>query len=151
VEPFNQELLKNAHWTLRNKEISTFLLPNKKILDMGCGGKDFLKYYQPSIYLGVDVIPGADLIIDLDTDFENKIQNDWDYVINSGILEYLENIESYLKKIKHLGKTFVFTWYQGIGYGRPSNEVIIKLLSNNYIIEKEINWGGQKIFLCIAR
>jgi SAM-dependent methyltransferase len=146
MEPFNQELLKNPHWTLRNKKIAENLEPNKTILDLGCGAKDLLKYYQSTKYLGVDIIPGSDLCIDLNNDFH--IEGEWNYVISSGILEYLDNPEKFIKKIKFLGNKFIFTWYQGEGFGRPSNEIIRNIIKEDYIIQKEINWGSQKIFIC---
>lgn len=146
MEPFNKLLLDNPHWTKRNKTIANMLPLNKSVLDLGCGTKDFLKYYSPKKYLGVDIVPYADLIKDLNQDL--NIETGWDYVINSGILEYIEDPEDYIQKIKYLGTEFIFTWYQGQGLGRPSNNVIKNIIEKDYSITLEVNWGSQKIYLC---
>jgi SAM-dependent methyltransferase len=146
MEPFNKALLDNPHWTLRNKTIAETINPNKSILDLGCGSKDFLKYYQPSNYLGVDIVPSADIIMNLNNNI--NVEGNWDYVINSGILEYVNDPEQYIQKIKTLGKEYIFTWYQGQGLGRPSNDIIKDIIETNYMITRELNWGSQKIYLC---
>jgi SAM-dependent methyltransferase len=146
MEPFNKALLDNPHWTLRNKTIAELLVPNKTILDLGCGTKDFLKYYNPLKYLGVDIVPYADIVVNLNNDL--ILEEGWDYVINSGILEYIDDPECYIKKIKTLGNQFIFTWYQGQGLGRPSNDIIKTIIEKDYKILLELNWGSQKIYKC---
>jgi len=149
VEPFNKSLLDSPHWTLRNRTISLLLSPNKSLLDLGCGSKDILKYYKPSRYLGIDIVPQADLILDLNKNI--NIEKNWDYVVCSGILEYLEDPFDFIKKINTLGNNFIFTWYHGVGTGRPNNSIMKNFILLNYNLIKEIDWGSQKIFQCFPK
>ena len=140
--------LKAPHWTRRNKLIGEeILLPNKSVLDLGCGAKDLLKYYHPSTYLGVDIAETADLIVNFDEEFE--LPGGWDYIVNSGILEYVDNLDRYLEKISKLGNEYIFTWWQGIGYGRMSiDRVKEEFIKKYYKIEYETRWGPQMVVRC---
>ena len=140
--------LKAPHWTRRNKLIGEeILLPNKSVLDLGCGAKDLLKYYNPSTYLGVDIAETADLIVNFDEEFE--LPGGWDYIVNSGILEYVDNLDRYLEKISKLGNEYIFTWWQGIGYGRMSiDRVKEEFIKKYYKIEYETRGGPQMVVRC---
>jgi hypothetical protein len=150
MEYFSDYILNNPYWRKRNEKIANeLLIPNRSVLDLGCGAKNLLNYYSPSRYLGVDGGSNeADILVDLDTDF--NLPSGWDYVVNSGILEYLFNIDSYLAKIQHLGNEYIFTWWQGEGFGRaPAERIKNDYIKKYYIIDKELNWGNQKIWKCV--
>jgi cyclopropane fatty-acyl-phospholipid synthase-like methyltransferase len=148
MEMFAIQHLKVPHWTRRNKLIGEeILLPNKSVLDLGCGAKDLLKYYNPSKYLGVDIAETSDLIVNFDEEFE--LPGGWDYIVNSGILEYVDNLDRYLEKISKLGNEYVFTWWQGIGHGRMSiDRVKEEFIKKYYKIEYETRWGPQMVVRC---
>lgn len=149
MELFNLKLLSAPTWTGRNKLIAEeLLMPNKTLLDLGCGGKDILKYYTPTKYLGVDGVHTADIVLNLEEHFD--LPRGWDYVLNSGILEYLDDLDCYFNKIKPLGSIFIFTWWQGEGWGRMSPEKIKSKIEQNYKINKQLSWGRQKIFYCVT-
>jgi cyclopropane fatty-acyl-phospholipid synthase-like methyltransferase len=151
MEMFAIQHLKNPHWTRRNKLIGeTMMDPGKSVLDLGCGAKDLLKYYKPSDYLGVDIAETADLIVDFDKEFE--LPAGWDYVVNSGILEYVDDPDRYLKKISTLGKEYIFSWWQGIGHGRMSKERIKEeFIQKYYDITFETAWGPQLVVKCVKK
>jgi hypothetical protein len=151
MEMFALEHLKNPHWSRRNKLIAEELLePNKTVLDLACGAKDLLKYYTPRDYLGVDIVETADLIIDLDKDFQ--LPSGWDYVVNSGILEYVDDVDCYLKKIQDLGNEYVFSWWQGVGYGRMSDQRLKEeFIEKYYTINYETRWGPQMLLKCTKK
>jgi hypothetical protein len=136
------------YWAGRNKLIADeFLQPNKSILDLGCGSKNLLKFYSPIKYLGVDGIGEADIIVDLNSNF--ILPSGWDYAVNSGILEYLNNIEKYFVNIRGLATEFVFTWWTGTGYGRMSHSQIETLISKYFCITHEKYWSPvQKVYKC---
>lgn len=151
MEIFNPTHLVEPHWNGRNKIIAKDLLePNKTILDIGCGERPILKFYKPLKYIGVDGIPSADIVLDLNTDF--ILPNGWDYVICSGIFEYIDFPDQLMKKLVGLGKEYIFTWWTGLGYGRAPHQVIKKFIEQEYIIIDEKNWGNsQKIYKCIMK
>jgi len=134
-----------AGWQNRNKTIAELLDPNKSVLDLGCGYKNFLKFYNPSKYLGVDNFAEADIVLDLNLPF--KLPTNWDYIINSGVLEYLDDVTNYINRISNLGSQFIFSWWQKPNTTRMSYENIEATLLEYYKIEKKINIG-QCIYLC---
>lgn len=152
MEYFSDYMLNNPPWTKRNEKIAKeLLLPNKSVIDLGCGAKDLLRYYTPSRYLGIDGgSKEADVIIDLDTDF--TLPTGWDYVVNSGILEYLLDINVYLEKIKNLGNEYIFTWWRDHLFPRmPAEKIKQDYIEKYYIVTTEVSWGNQKIWKCVCR
>lgn len=152
MEYFSDYILNNPYWRKRNEKIANeLMIPNRSVLDLGCGAKNLLNYYTPSQYFGVDGgAKEADMILDLDTDF--VLPAGWDYVVNSGILEYLFDIDAYLKKIQHLGNEYIFTWWQGEGWGRAPAEMIkTELIEKYYVVNVELVWGNQKIWKCVPK
>lgn len=151
MEMFAMSHLQNPHWTRRNKLIGESILsPNKTVLDLGCGAKDLLKYYTPSQYLGVDIVESADVTVDLSGEFE--LPSGWDYVVNSGILEYVNDLDKYLKQISTLGNEYIFSWWQGVGHGRMSiDRVKTEFIQKYYNIEYETYWGPQLVVRCTPK
>jgi hypothetical protein len=151
MELYSIKNLTRPHWSGRNKLIAEdFLEINKSVLDIGCGAKDLLRYYKPTDYLGIDGIPEADLVIDLDSDF--VIPGIWDYVVCSGIFEHVDRADRLLMKLKGLGQEYIFTWWSPPGYGRLPHNKMEDLIRENYKIIKEKKWGPvQKVYKCLEK
>ncbi len=128
--------------------IAEMMRPNSTVLDLGCGAKNLLKFYKPSKYLGVDGVATADLVLDLNTDFQ--LPSGWDYAVNSGILEFVVRPDLYLEKIKGLSNEYFFSWWRGAGWGRLPFDDIEQLISKNYIILETKEMGlVNKLYRCI--
>lgn len=100
----------------RLKKIANWVNGNT-ILDCGCGRGEMLKYLSNiSKYTGIDVnktiIENAKMCtkqLDIDTDFfvlqlgkdKLNLQNKYDIIIMSAILEHLDNPKDVLKELKH--------------------------------------------------
>lgn len=150
MELYSIAHLINPHWQYRNKIIAEMMRPNSSVLDLGCGAKNLLKFYNPSKYLGVDGVETADLILDLNSDF--YLPGGWDYAVNSGILEFVLRPDQYLKKIKGLSEEYFFSWWRGSGWGRLSFIEIESLIEKNYqIIETKKMGLVNKLYRCINR
>jgi|688.fasta_scaffold160252_3 hypothetical protein len=147
MELYSYNHLTNPHWEDRNKIIAGMMSPNKRVLDLGCGAKNLLKFYNPSEYLGVDGIPSADVIVDLNSNF--NIPGNWDYAVNSGILEFVVRPDLYLEKIKNLSSEYFFSWWRGAGWGRMPFADVENLISKNYKIIKIKEMGlVNRIYQC---
>lgn len=147
MELYPLPYLKNPHWSDRNKIIASMMEPNKSVIDLGCGAKIFLDHYSPSKYLGVDGIPSADLVVDLDSNF--NLPSGWDYAVNSGILEFVLRPDLYLEKIKHISNEYIFSWWRGNGWGRMGFNELEILISKNYkIIDVRTMGLENKIYKC---
>ena len=150
MELYSFNYMKAPHWEHRNKMISEMMVPNKKVIDLGCGAKNLLKFYKPSVYLGVDGIPSADLIIDLNSDF--KLPGGWDYAVNSGILEFVNRPDLFLEKIKTTSKEYFFSWWKGEGWGRMPFRDLENLISINYDIVEIREMGlVNRLYKCHSR
>ena len=147
MHQFNNEKYKTPGkaWSNRNREIVSLLKDNKTILDLGCGYKNLLDHYTPSKYLGVDWFDYADIMLNLNDDFQLQIPNGWDYVISSGVMEYLDSVDDYLKKVKGLGDTYIFTWWEKPD--RHSYHEVKSYIKQYYKIVSE-NDSAQRIYLC---
>ena len=147
MELYPLPYLKNPHWSDRNKIIADMMGPNKSVIDLGCGAKILLNYYTPLKYLGVDGIPSADLVVDLDSEFQ--LPGGRDYAVNSGILEFVLRPDLYLEKIKNISHEYIFSWWRGQGWGRMSFDELEKLLSKNYQIIDARDMGlVNRIYKC---
>ena len=132
MELYSLAHLSNPHWEDRNKMIAEMMRPNSRVVDLGCGAKNLLKFYKPAEYLGIDGIPSADMVVDLNSDF--KLPGGWDYAVNSGILEFVIRPDLYLEKIKNISNEYFFSWWRGAGWGRRPFVDIEELISRNYKI-----------------
>ena len=145
--------LRKPPWRERNRLIAKQLEKNKSVIDIGGGGANLLKYYTPSKYLCLDgmSMPEVDLTIDLNTDYQNQVSADWDYAVNSGILEYVLNVEDFLYKQKELATEYIFTWFPDKVLGKLGHEWIQPIIEKNYIINETIPWGPQNIYKCLPK
>lgn len=93
-------------WTDRNLWIKNFIPKDSSIIDWGCGTKDILRYITSDHYLGIDILPTADIIVDLDEEIPT-ITKKYDVGLVLGVLEYLKNYDTFLDKIKDSAHTFI--------------------------------------------
>ena len=80
--------MKNP-WSDRWVFVKDYIPENVSIVDFGCGNKESLDYIKPTRYLGVDCLPGADLVADLDTPF--SLDDKFDVALLLGVLEYVKD------------------------------------------------------------
>lgn len=110
-------------WSFRNKFISSLIPPNCSVLDLGCGTKDLLKYIAPSKYLGVDYYSEyADLKINFNEKFEIP-PGHWNYIVCSGLLEYLDNLDIFFSTIKDSADNYIVTYWKSYKEIKNPNKV----------------------------
>jgi len=97
--------MKNP-WSERNAFLKSFIPDDISIVDIGCGNKEILDFCKPSKYLGIDILPDADLIMNLDFPFSLKEKYDLGLVL--GVLEYLDDPDYTLSQIKDYADKFIF-------------------------------------------
>lgn len=92
-------------WSDRWLSVVSMIPPNQSVIDFGCGNREFLKYYQPRDYLGIDRVPPADLVADIDMPL--PLTGHWDWGLVLGTLEYVGNPDTVLSNICGLADHFV--------------------------------------------
>lgn len=85
-------------WASRNIIFKDYNIENKSILDFGCGDKSICNYLTFNNYVGYDLNPKADYNIDFNSDF--TIEHTGDVGLVLGVLEYLDDPHTFIKKIK---------------------------------------------------
>lgn len=142
-------------WTDRNFKIASQISPNKSVLDLGCGSKDLLKYIRPSKYVGIDYNNKfSDIQVNFNQDFLLPSRN-WDYVICSGLLEYIVNVDKFFSSISRSGKTYIITYWDKNKRLRSKNNLpvctsdqFVKILKNHFVVDNTIRWKSHNIFVC---
>jgi hypothetical protein len=100
-------------WDERNKIIAQAIPAGTSVLDVGCGAQTLRQYlregckYQPS-----DVIKSTpDVILcDLNAGIYPETREHFDYVVCSGVLEYVRKPKEFLTKIPKLGRTVILSY-----------------------------------------
>ena len=82
-----------------------YISDNLSIVDFGCGNKEILEFCNPSEYLGIDITPNADLILDLNKEF--SLDKFFDLGLLLGVLEYVDDPNFTLNNIKLFAKKFI--------------------------------------------
>lgn len=94
-----------SKWSERNLFVKQFIKDGISIVDYGCGHKDILHVCKPSDYLGIDITEGADLNLNLNSDF--KLDRTFDLGLVLGVLEYVDNPSYTLSNIKRYAKEVI--------------------------------------------
>lgn len=141
----------NPSWTGRNASISRHIPDHSSVLDMGCGGKDLLNYITPDRYVGIDYTDThADVIMDFNQPFQ--IDGGWDYLVCSGVLEYLKDVEMFLESIRGKSQFYIFTmWKRHYTLDNPNQleyQAYVDLISARFTVIVEDSWKKHTIFKC---
>jgi hypothetical protein len=100
-------------WDQRNEIIGKLVPAGSSVLDVGCGAQTLKRYlpadckYQPS-----DLIKSSPEVIvcDMNSGLYPETGVYYDYVICSGVLEYMRDPEDFLRRIPKLGRTVILTY-----------------------------------------
>lgn len=96
--------MKNP-WSDRWVFVKDYIPNDVSIVDFGCGNKESLDYIKPTRYLGVDCLPTADLVADLNKPF--TLDDKFDVALLLGVLEYVDAPEYTLNNITRNADHFV--------------------------------------------
>jgi len=138
--------MKNP-WSDRWAFVKDYIPNNVSIIDFGCGNKESLDYTKPTRYLGVDRLPGADLVADLDSNF--VIDEKFDVALLLGVLEYVNNPEHTLNNIVPCADHFVVLSLTAkkpkAEWQRAFTEQSIDQLLQKYFSNVKHHWHGRYI------
>jgi len=125
-----------ATWENRNKFLENFNISGKTVIDFGCGDQNVKKYFEFKNYIGIDK-ENADVNIDFDKQFIIPTTAELGLVL--GVLEYLENPDAFLQKVKNTCDRFIIMVLDvkapkhHYGWKRVYNEnTLLSLLSKHF-------------------
>ena len=96
--------MKNP-WSDRWSFVKSYIPPGSSIVDFGCGNKEVLDYCTPTKYLGIDQLPTADVVADLDQPL--NLNDHYDLGLLLGVLEYTKNPNTVLENIVRYADRFI--------------------------------------------
>ena len=113
IDRWNRVKSEKPSWDSRNRLIADHVAPNSSVLDVGAGAMTLKNYLPPGCtYQPVDVVLGcADtLLANFNTQSIPVITVRYDYVICSGVLEYIVDVDNFLNIVKEWGKTIILSY-----------------------------------------
>ncbi|HBR15312.1 MAG TPA: glycosyl transferase [Candidatus Omnitrophica bacterium] len=97
------------YYALLHEQYAYLIPPGKKVLEVGCGTGELLKAFNPSVGYGVDISPEMVSIarqkfpqfsFQAGEISELKTDEKFDYIILSGLLGELDDIQEFLRQLK---------------------------------------------------
>jgi hypothetical protein len=110
-----REVAKNPHpnWDGRNETIARLIPAGSSVIDLGCGPQTLRRHLDPSCkYQPCDVIQSTPDVIfcDFNSGIYPDAKESYDYVVCSGVFEYIRNPSEFLKKNSLLGKVMILSY-----------------------------------------
>jgi 2-polyprenyl-3-methyl-5-hydroxy-6-metoxy-1,4-benzoquinol methylase len=100
-------------WDERNRIIAGFIPANSSVLDVGCGAQTLRQHLNPGCqYQPCDVVKSSTDVIfcDFNAGVYPDIKDRFDYVVCSGLLEYIRNPRKFLPRISLLGRVVILSY-----------------------------------------
>ena len=100
-------------WDDRNQAIAAFIPEGVSVLDLGCGAQTMKRHLKPGCkYQPCDIVQSSPNVIhcDFNSGVYPALTTKYDYVICSGIFEYMRDPATFISEIRNYGKTIIFTY-----------------------------------------
>lgn len=129
------EVAKNPqpHWDDRNENIARLIPPGSSVIDLGCGPQTLRRHLDPSCkYQPCDVIQSTPDVIfcDFNAGVYPEVKETYDYVVCSGVFEYIRNPAEFLKKNSKLARTMILSYNP---FGQLPGDTKIRRLNCDWI------------------
>ena len=110
-----REVAKNPHphWDGRNQIIAGLIPAGASVIDLGCGPQTLRRHLHPSCkYQPCDVIQSTSDVIfcDFNSGIYPRVSGSYDYIVCSGVFEYIRNPTEFLKKNSLLGTVMILSY-----------------------------------------
>ena len=98
-------------WDERNRIIASHIPQWASVLDVGAGAQTLHKYLPDNHYIPCDIVehPGS-LYCDLNNNIYPDVIEKYDYVVCSGVIEYLVKPEKVIPKLFEFGDILILTY-----------------------------------------
>jgi hypothetical protein len=119
------------HWDDRNRAIAGFIPSGVSVLDLGSGAQTMRHHLKPGCqYQPCDIVQSSPDIIhcDFNSGIYPVITTKYDYVICSGVFEYMRDPARFIFEIRNYGRKIFFTF-------NPSNlkQMLVKRLGCGWV------------------
>ncbi len=100
-------------WDERNQMIAALIPANSAVVDLGCGARTLKARLKPGcVYQPCDVVQSAPevLLCDFNAGLYPALTRDYDYVVCSGVLEYMRDPMDFLTRISRYGSKILLSY-----------------------------------------
>lgn len=97
-------------WEGRNIIIANLIPAGSRVIDLGAGDMNLASHLKDCKYIGYDKNPQHPSILKCDFDVDTPEPEHGDYVVISGVLEYLNFPMSLIKRVKGLADKMIVTY-----------------------------------------
>lgn len=141
--------MKNP-WSNRLKFVKNHIPHNLSIIDFGCGNCEARDVVHAARYVGVDQLPGADIVADLDSDF--FLEDQFDMALLLGVLEYVKDPDHTLSNIVRNADQFIVLslavnqkseWQRAF-----TKSTIDQLLHKHFLNVQHYHYGSYILSVC---
>lgn len=101
------------HWDERNRIIAGLIPDKVSVVDLGSGAQTMRKHLKRGCeYQPCDVIQSSPDVIhaDFNSGIYPKLTKEYDFVVCSGVFEYMRDPNRFLSEIRHYGRTIIFSY-----------------------------------------
>jgi Methyltransferase domain len=110
---------KEPSWDERNRIIATFIPEASSVVDLGAGAQTLKRYLKSGCeYQPCDIVKSSpDMIVcDFNSGIYPSLSRRYDYVVCSGVFEYIRRPSEFLSRIRQYGKRVILS-YNPAGQG----------------------------------
>jgi hypothetical protein len=107
----------NVLWDSRTKKIAKIIPENSSVIDLGAGKQNLKKFLiTPSRYVPIDKfeLSPDTIVADFNLDQYPDVEPA-DFMVAQGIIEYLDEPEKFLQRIRKYGDRLVITYREQFG------------------------------------
>jgi hypothetical protein len=99
-------------WDIRNEVIAAAIPANSSVIDLGCGARTLRSHLKPGCtYRPFDFVRSPSVeFCDFNAGVYPRIDNPVDYVVCSGLLEYMRDPREFLSRIAQLGRNICLSY-----------------------------------------
>jgi hypothetical protein len=113
VGRWQQVVMEEPLWDARNRVIAQMIPANSSVIDLGSGAQTLERYLKPGCkYQPCDCVKSSDnvLLCDFNNDQYPNISQRFDYVVVSGLLEYIRDPRKFLGRIRSYGNVLLVSY-----------------------------------------
>lgn len=100
-------------WDERNRIVASFIPAGVAVLDLGSGAQTLRQHLRASCqYQPCDIIQSSPDVIrcDFNSGIYPVVGKGYDYVVCSGVIEYLHDPQTFLSNIRNYGRNIIITY-----------------------------------------
>lgn len=113
VRRWRRNAFERPLWDERNRIIAGLIPEQASVLDLGAGAQTLRSYLKAGChYQPCDLVRSSEdvLLCDFNAGAYPKTERDYDYVICSGVLEYIREPREFLTRIAGLGRRLILSY-----------------------------------------